>query len=303
MNKKAYIAVIVILALTTLFYWHRSREYSTTLRMIQVRIEESKRTLDGERALRESVEKKLEERQKREAAVKAAAEEYVKRYAISKDGAKIAIVLDDWGYNQKNLKSLLAIEAPITLSVLPNLPYSRVIAEKAHAGGKEVILHLPLEPHEAMPLENNTITSGMVDEEALENLNSAILSIPHLKGVSNHMGSKATEDAKLMLVLLDEMKREGLYFLDSLVTTKSVCSDIADAAGVKFASRSVFLDNELDSEYIKEQIMETARQALQTGQAIGIGHDRAITIKALAEMVPKLREMGIEIVPVSEIVK
>ncbi len=303
MNKKVYIAIIIILLATTFINWHRARELSESLRMISERIEDTTKELKEQRTLREYAEEKLEVRLKIEAETKSAAKEYVKRYAVTKEGAKIAIVIDDWGYNLKNLDTLLEIEAPITLSVLPNLPYSRVVAKKAHVDGKEVILHLPLEPHEAMSLEKDTITTEMTDEEALENLERAILSIPHLKGVSNHMGSKATEDKRLMCTMLKKIKKDDLYFLDSRVTTGSICPEIAEDVGVRFAARSVFIDNELNTEYIKGQIMETARQAFQTGWAIGIGHDRAVTIAALAEMVPKLKEMGIEIVPVSEIAK
>ncbi|MEE8359316.1 MAG: divergent polysaccharide deacetylase family protein [Candidatus Omnitrophota bacterium] len=303
MNKKIYIAIIIILAATAFINWHRARELSESLRMIRVRIEDTAKALEEQRTLREDAEGKLEAKLKIEAEARSAAKKYVKRYAVTKEGAKIAIVLDDWGYNLRNLNTLLEIEAPITLSVLPNLPYSRVVARNAYVDGKEIILHLPLEPREPMSLEKDTITTEMTDKEALENLERAILSIPHLKGVSNHMGSKATEDKRLMRTLFKKIKNDGFYFLDSRVTTRSVCFEMADDVGVKFAARSVFLDNELNTEYIKGQIRETARQALLTGWAIGIGHDRAVTVAALAEMIPQLKEMGIEIVPVSEIAR
>jgi polysaccharide deacetylase 2 family uncharacterized protein YibQ len=284
MKNTILIVMIVLLAATSIFYWQKSRDLSTRLLLIQKRIEESKKAIKDERALREEAEKALK-----------------KRAAKKRGKVKIAIVLDDWGYNLKNVEGLFELDAPITLSILPGLPYSQLIARKAHANGNEVLLHLPLEPHENIPLEKETIMTAMTDKEVAETTDRLISSVPHLKGLSNHMGSKATEDKRLMSIVFKRMKKRKLYFLDSLVTSRSVCRELSRDIGVKFAARSVFLDNELSSEYIKEKISELAEKALATGWAVGIGHDRAVTIAALAEMIPKLREMEIEIVPASAI--
>ena len=117
------------------------------------------------------------------------------------------------------------------------------------------------------------------------------------------MGSKATEDKKLMSCILKDMKEYDLYFLDSMVTNKTVCRELSRNIGVRYISRSVFLDNEADAEYIKGQLRELANQAIATGWAIGIGHDRTLTIKTIAEMITEIRNMGIEIVPVSELLE
>ncbi|MDB4349788.1 divergent polysaccharide deacetylase family protein [Omnitrophica bacterium] len=283
MKNAVYIAVIAVLAVTSIFYWQRSRVLSYRLTLIQERIEESRKEIK-EKALKEKAEETLRKKAKE---------------ALSK--ARVAIILDDWGYNVNNVADALALDAPITFSILPNLPFSQRIARAAQGSGKEVILHLPMEPYEDLPLEKNTIMTDMTDAQILLNLEKAILSVPHLKGISNHMGSKATEDERLMSAIFKRMEKGELYFLDSLVTNGSVCRDLSRRLGVKFVARSVFLDNESDPEYIKGQIRELAHQALNTGWALGIGHDRALTIEVLSVMIPELKDMGIEIVPVSEI--
>jgi polysaccharide deacetylase 2 family uncharacterized protein YibQ len=242
--------------------------------------------------------KEMEARAKESAEEAARAAEKASRLS---EAPRIAIVLDDWGYNIRNLKAALELEAPITFSILPNLPYSRRIARAAYDEGREVILHLPLEPHEDIPLEKNTLLVGMEEEEAAENFQSCIDSVPHLAGISNHMGSKATEDERLMSIVFKKMKAEDLYFLDSLVTSSSVCRRLSGASGIRFASRSVFLDNDADEEYIKGQIEELLDQAQATGSAIGVGHDRQNTIKVLAVMIPEIKSAGVQIVPASEL--
>ena len=71
------------------------------------------------------------------------------------------------------------------------------------------------------------------------------------------------------------------FFLDSLSTSGSVCRDVAREAGIGYARRNIFLDNESDPEYIKGQLQRLAERAVETGWAIGIGHDRVNTVEAI----------------------
>ncbi len=268
MQKNILYIIIAILLITTVFFWHRARELSLRLSLIQERIEEAK----------ERIEKPVLK-------------------------AKVGIVLDDFGYNLNNIKDLWEIDAAITLSILPNLPYSTEIARAAEERGLEVMLHLPLEPKEHFRLEEGTIMTDMTEEEILETLEKAISSVPGLAGISSHMGSRATEDERVMAAIFERMKEENLYFLDSLVTNKSVCKSLSGRMSIKFIHRSVFLDNESDVEYIKKNLRDLADQALRTGWALGVGHDRPLTISVIKEMIAVLEGMGIEVVPVSEIVR
>lgn len=218
--------------------------------------------------------------------------------------AKVAIVLDDWGYSTRNIGILKEISQPLTLSVLPSLPYSREVANIAKERGKEVILHLPLEPKDAgnYGLEKNTIFTGMSQEQVLGILEADIKSVPGIKGVSNHMGSKATENKDLMRVIFVQLKRKKLFFLDSF-TSLTICRQLAKDMGLAYAQRNVFLDNENDYEYIKGQLEAVARLALKNGSAIAVGHDRAKTLEALRDTMPELEKRGIKFVFVSQMLK
>ncbi|RJO63876.1 MAG: divergent polysaccharide deacetylase family protein [Candidatus Omnitrophota bacterium] len=214
---------------------------------------------------------------------------------------KIAIVLDDWGYNAKIASSLENIHANLTMSVLPNLAYSKAIAALLHKRGFEIILHLPLEPHEKYRLEKNTIMSSMDRTEIQGTLKKDLAAIPYCKGVSNHMGSKATEDKRTMGIIFEELNKKGLYYLDSFVSPKSVCAVVAGEMRVLFAKRDIFLDNKADPSYIKEQVHKLKDQADEKGYAIGIGHARRVTIETLKEVIPLLEKEGYSLVFVSEL--
>jgi polysaccharide deacetylase 2 family uncharacterized protein YibQ len=248
---------------------------------------------------REGVVVRKEEPKKKEEVKKAAQPAESKVYL-----GKIAIVLDDWGYNTYNVEALKEIKEPLTLAILPRQAYSAEIARVSAQLKKEAILHLPLEPRQEKNyrLEPDTILTAMSKREILEILDEDLESVPGARGISNHMGSLATENERLMKIILTELKKRGLYFLDSL-TGKTVCKKLAASIGLPYARRHVFLDNKETIDYIKGQLEILAKIAMQEGSAIGIGHDRPKTLEVLVKSMPDLRKRGFKFVYVSELVK
>lgn len=244
--------------------------------------------------------KKVAEQQKQEVPVRQVPEEIT----VPQVSGKIALVLDDWGYNLKSADFITGNKYHFTLSVLPFREYSRQIAELAYENGKEVIIHMPMEPHnkEQYGLEENTLLTTMPAQKVKELLDEAFAFVPHARGISNHMGSKATEDSRLMKVVLGYLKDRGMFFLDSMVTAKSAGRQISSAMRVGFSSRDVFIDNEEDPAYIRQQLVSLAKIAKKKGFAVGVGHDRPNTIAVLKEMIPVLQEQGFEFVNISDVI-
>lgn len=216
---------------------------------------------------------------------------------------KIAIVLDDWGYNLNHLSILETIKYPLTISVLPNLAYSKIIARELHQRGFEVILHLPLEPQELLRLEENTIMTSFDESTIRDIMRKDLSNLSSAVGVSNHMGSKATEDIKTMQSIFKELKKRRLYFLDSLVSSESVSCDLAYKMQIGFAKRDIFLDNEENPEYVKGQLHKLKLRAQIQGSAIGIGHDKKNTLEVLKEVMPQIEKEGYQFAFVSELIK
>jgi len=216
---------------------------------------------------------------------------------------KIAIVIDDWGYHLDNLETAKQIKEHITAAVLPNLKNTQAVSQELHAAGWEIILHLPMEPKEKRRLEKDTITIGMDQAQIKEILDRDLNMLVHAKGVSNHMGSLVTEDVKTIKIVMAELKKRKLFFLDSFVTAKSVCGPLAKQMKLRFAQRNIFLDNEDDPEYIKGQLNLLKKTARTRGLAIGIGHDRKNTLLILKELLPQFAREGYKFVFVSEIAR
>jgi polysaccharide deacetylase 2 family uncharacterized protein YibQ len=219
--------------------------------------------------------------------------------------SKVAIVIDDMGYGMKKLRELLEVDAPITVSVLPHLKNSRQVALEAHKNGREVILHLPMEPKDSW-INNpgkGALLTGMAEEELLRELTLDLEEVPFLSGVNNHMGSKFTEDEAMMRVVLEVLKDKDFYFLDSKTTDASVAGKVARELGVKMVSRSVFLDNRRDEDYIRAQFSKLVAKAEKRGKAVAIGHPYPETIAVLKEIIPRLKQKGVVVVRLSELVE
>jgi polysaccharide deacetylase 2 family uncharacterized protein YibQ len=217
---------------------------------------------------------------------------------------RIAIVLDDFGYTKKNLEGLKKIGVPVTMAVLPDIAHTKAACDFARKNGFEVILHLPMEPEKRTSfMEEDTILGEMDDRKVGSVLNKSIDSVYPAVGASNHMGSRGTQDRRIMSIVLSDLKDKDMYFLDSRTTGRSVCEEVAGKTGISFAVRDVFIDNELDEAHIRQQMDKAARIALKKGTAVAIGHDRTVTVEALGKIVPDIREQGIEFVKLSEIVK
>jgi uncharacterized protein len=215
---------------------------------------------------------------------------------------KIAIVLDDWGYSLNNIALVDEIKFPLTAAVLPNLRYSKEAAEALHKRGFEIILHLPMESQSKLGMEKNTILVSMGAGEISAIVRADLDNLGYARGVNNHMGSKVTKDTRVMEDVFGELKDKRLYFLDSAVTAYSVSSDLARRMNIPFIKRDVFLDNRLEPKYIKEQLNKLKTVAKKNGFAVGIGHDRRVTLEILKEMMPGLEQEGYQLVFVSELV-
>ena len=221
-------------------------------------------------------------------------------------GPRVAIIIDDMGSSKRRARELINLDAPITFSFFPFSRNSRQLAREAFEKGKEVMLHMPMEPH-GFPGNDpgkGALVMNMTEEELHRQIRKNLEAIPHIKGVNNHMGSRFMEDDQRVSILMEELRKRELYFLDSRTTAKTVGYRTAKELGMKTGERNVFLDNNsYDEAEIRKNISELAKIAKAEGKAIAIGHPHSSTIKSLREMIPRLRESGIEIVPLSEVIE
>ena len=220
------------------------------------------------------------------------------------ENARLAIIIDDLGYDRAAADALLALGFPLTVSVLPHLPLSSEVAEEAYRRGDQVMLHLPMQSESpTAKTEEVELRVGMNTKQVDSALAGMLETVPHAVGVNNHQGSRATADPALMAELMPELRRRGLFFIDSRTLASTVAYNTAERFGVRAASRKVFLDDSANPESILRQLELAARDAKRDGSAIAIGHPRPDTIAALAKGLPHVESQGIRLVFVSELVQ
>ncbi len=228
----------------------------------------------------------------------------------SAGGARLAIIIDDLGYDGSAADAVLALPVPLTVAVLPHHPRSSEIAEEAHRRGDQVILHLPMQSESdaegsgtGAVSESVELRVGMTSQEVEQAVDGMLETVPHAAGANNHQGSRATADPGLMGAVMRALARRGMFFIDSRTTVQTVAYDTAEREGVRAAFRKVFLDDTPAREAILRQLDLAARDAKQLGWAIAIGHPHPATIAALGEGLPRLEASGIRFVFASDLVR
>ena len=225
------------------------------------------------------------------------------RQSTNAGSPRLAIIIDDLGYDRSAADAVLALGFPLTVSVLPHLPLSGELAEEARRRGDQVMLHLPMESEtDGAKPEDIELRVGMSAAQVDATLAGMLETVPYAAGVNNHQGSRATADPALMQALMPALRQRGLFFVDSRTDAKTVAYDMAERAGVPAASRKVFLDDTASRDAILKQLDLAARDAQRDGFTIAIGHPRPATIAALAEGIPPLEARGVRLVFASELV-
>jgi polysaccharide deacetylase 2 family uncharacterized protein YibQ len=211
----------------------------------------------------------------------------------------IAVVIDDLGLNRRNTAIVNQLPGPLTLAFLPYAGELKRQTEAARAAGHELLLHMPMEPvGQDWPGPDALLVSLGPDQFA-ERLRENLESFSGFVGLNNHMGSLLTADREHMALIMAELRRRDLLFLDSKTTARSIASAEAVRQGVPSVERDVFLDNKIDLEHVLRQLARTEQVARERGLAVAIGHPHDITISALRRWLPTLEQRGFALVPIS----
>jgi hypothetical protein len=218
---------------------------------------------------------------------------------------RVAIIIDDLGYQLEVGRRAIGLPGPVTFAVLPGTPRAAALAEWAHERGKEVLLHLPLQANsDDKDDEPIGIDLDMSRETLASTFDVALSSVPYVIGVNGHRGSLLTRHPGHMQWLMEEIRaRDDLFFVDSYTTAHSVALQMATEAGVSAVRRDVFLDPDQSPETVVRQFERMKRLARKRGFVVAIGHPYRSTLELLERELPKLREQGIELVTISELVK
>ena len=216
----------------------------------------------------------------------------------------IALIIDDIGDNLRLGLRAIRLPGNVTCAFLPHTTYARQLAKSAHRQHKEVMLHLPMESEEGKAPGPGALTLDMTRSEFIHTVESDLEAIPYASGVNNHMGSLITQHPGDMRWLMQEISRRGnLFFVDSRTTEFTVAQQVAQETGVPNLRRDVFLDNDQQPAAIAAQFDHLIALAKRRGSAVAIGHPHAATLRFLEKRLPQLKDEGVELVSVSDLIQ
>jgi polysaccharide deacetylase 2 family uncharacterized protein YibQ len=229
---------------------------------------------------------------------------YAVRAEVTEGHPLIAILIDDAGLNRRNTARLVDLRGPLTFAFMTYADNLQKQSAAARTHGHELMLHMPMEPLDhAQNAGPNALETELDAAELHRRLLWGLDRLDGYVGINNHMGSRFTAWEPGMSMVMEELKRRGLLFVDSRTIADSVGDRMAERYSVPHADRDVFLDNDEDGAAVTERLADLEAVARKHGMAIGIGHPHDGTIAALVEWLPTMAQKGFVLVPVSTIVE
>lgn len=215
----------------------------------------------------------------------------------------IAVIVDDMGVDRKHSARAIHLRGPLTMSFLTYAIGIRGQAAAARRAGHEIMIHVPMQPDDASAYAGpKSIRLDLPVAELRRRIDWALGRLDDYVGINNHMGSRFTADGRGMAMVLGEVKRRGLLFIDSRTSARTVGAAVARRLAVPFAARDYFLDDDPAPDAIAAKLKAVERTALAKGYAIAIGHPRESTLDVLERWLPTLASRGFALVPVSAVV-
>lgn len=215
----------------------------------------------------------------------------------------VALIIDDLGDRMRDGQRAIALPGHVTYSILPQTTFSRRLAELAHRQGKEVMLHQPMQPQGNHSMGPGGLSLHMTEQEFLSTLRTNLESVPHARGLNNHMGSLLTRHPGQMGWLMHELWQRGdLYFVDSTTTNQTVALRVALEHQLPGLRRNIFIDHARNDTAIRAQFARFVAQAKAVGSSVAIAHPYPETLLVLEEMLPTLTEQGVDLISVSALI-
>ena len=154
------------------------------------------------------------------------AQRYTLKNTDSNAPARIAIIIDDMGMNRVMSRAMTDVRGvPLTLAFLPYAPDLDGITQDAKTNGHELMIHMPMEPM------NGDIDTGPIalhDDMKRDEIDAMLVkafdSFDGYVGVNNHMGSRLTQNKETMGWVMDSLRDQDLFYVDSKTISTSVAA-------------------------------------------------------------------------------
>jgi len=189
------------------------------------------------------------------------------REPAERPAPRLALVLFGFGNDLAGARRVFDLPVPFAVALAPDTKTSSAMFRAAHEKGREVVLHIPLEPVNYPQLNPGpgTLLVTLKPDRATGTMRRWLDQAGPVVGVANHMGSLATQDMTLMGAVYRELKRRHLPFIHVQPAAGAVCRSLAAELGVIYDEPDAVLDTEARAKTPKaldrrwSEIIEQAR--------------------------------------------
>ncbi len=193
---------------------------------------------------------------------------------------KLVIIIDDISHKYQ-LNYIKSLPFKVTPSIFPPSKMN-MHSNKLAKGLKHFMVHLPLQSDSrAMNRMHKTL---FITDSKIK-IKNRVLEIkklfPNVKYINNHTGSVFTKNYKKSKELYSYLLKNGIKFVDSRTTQKTVFPKLAKEFKQKYYKNDLFIDNKIDTNAIIKKIKFAIKLAKKRGYAVIIGHPHHQTFKAL----------------------
>ncbi len=214
----------------------------------------------------------------------------------------LAIVIDEVGDYGAEVQDVRSMSRMVTVSVIPSTPNAASIAKTLRASQREVLVHMPMEANSSdADLGPRPILNAMSDVQVQETAQWHLSQFDGYIGVNSHRGGAATEDSRVMKVVMEEVAKEGGLFLDSRNSSNSVAEKAAREADLLAAGNNVFIDEKRHTSAIHRQLDAAVEQAKKNGGAIAIGNPHVVTVQSVKSWMRKHDGQKVVVAPLTHV--
>lgn len=218
----------------------------------------------------------------------------------------LAIVVMHDGQNSAALRAAAErLPGAFSFALSPFAADRSVTADALQAGGHEVLLGIPMQPL-SYPRTDPGPNAILIGNSLHENQKRTLWALDQLDdydGVFNMMGSAVSVDEAALGVVLANVQKRGVYYLDSRSIGRTLGPQVASRIGLAHTVNDRFIDRVASAESIDAELDKLVQVARARGHATGMATASALTIDRLERFAARAERLGISLVPVSLIAR
>lgn len=226
----------------------------------------------------------------------------IKKKRVYSGKPKISIVVTNLGLNRRSTELALTLPTQCGLGFLPYMQSLKPLLNKAQNKGHEVYLYLPLQTSKALDNPRKyALMNNLALEENEVRLNVILNSQARYDGVYSSYKEVFADDMNASSMIFDQLDDKNLIFILGKGLAKGVPGHISSHNNV--IPTNIIIDEEPDKDSIRSQLEELIRVAESNGIALGYAQGFTLTIEMIRDWIPTLNKKGVQLVPVSELLK